>query len=315
MNAEELIESYVADVARRLPRRQRNDVAFELRALLREELAARAADTGRPADAALALELVKDFGGPEQVAARYRTPLTIIDPADGHAFLRAAVIGLAVIWVLGRAATVRQSAGPGGDLLSMLGRWWVGYVIPSLWWPGVLVIWFGLAAWERRRRPQGAEWKPRTDTSSRGSRAGAALGIVGILCGAGVLVDPRWLLDVFLAGRAAPEAYASLTYTETFRDRQGPILLGLILLNIPLLAASIIRGRKSRFLELADTALLLAHGTAMAWAVAGEPILQTEAADRTAKALLVLIIAYLLISLATRLYRSVRPAPARSIQA
>ena len=34
MNAQELIETYVTDVAVLLPRRQRNDVAFELRALL-----------------------------------------------------------------------------------------------------------------------------------------------------------------------------------------------------------------------------------------------------------------------------------------
>ena len=36
MNANDVIEAYVTDVALRLPRRQRNDVAFELRALLNE---------------------------------------------------------------------------------------------------------------------------------------------------------------------------------------------------------------------------------------------------------------------------------------
>lgn len=37
MTADELIDSYVADVVTLLPRRQRRDVAQELRVLLREE--------------------------------------------------------------------------------------------------------------------------------------------------------------------------------------------------------------------------------------------------------------------------------------
>ena len=86
MNANDVIESYVTDVAAQLPRKQRNDVAFELRALLDEELQAKAEAAGRGADAAMATELVRAFGRPADVAARYRPTLTIIDPADGHAF-------------------------------------------------------------------------------------------------------------------------------------------------------------------------------------------------------------------------------------
>ena len=35
MNANDVIESYVTDVAEKLPRKQRNDVAFELRSSTR----------------------------------------------------------------------------------------------------------------------------------------------------------------------------------------------------------------------------------------------------------------------------------------
>src|SRR5207344_1899034 len=101
MNANEVIESYVTDVAVQLPRKQRNDVAFELRALINEGLQDRAEAAGRALDAAMAIEFLRVFGRPTDVAARYRPTLTIIDPADGHRFLRAAVIGLMVIWCLG----------------------------------------------------------------------------------------------------------------------------------------------------------------------------------------------------------------------
>lgn len=86
MNANDVIESYVADVAAKLPRKQRNDVAFELRSLLAEELQGKAEAAGSAADAAMATELVNAFGRPAEVAARYQPTLTVIDPADGCIF-------------------------------------------------------------------------------------------------------------------------------------------------------------------------------------------------------------------------------------
>ena len=62
MDARTVIESYVHDVTQLLSRKDRADVALELRALLAEELAARAA--GAPADEAMAIELVRGFGAP-----------------------------------------------------------------------------------------------------------------------------------------------------------------------------------------------------------------------------------------------------------
>ncbi|MEO8505435.1 MAG: hypothetical protein ABI609_16180 [Acidobacteriota bacterium] len=83
----------------RTSRKQRNDVAFELRALIDEGLEDKAKTTGRAADAAMATELVHAFGRPEDVAARYRPTLTIVDPAEVHSFVRAAVI-LNVPWFI-----------------------------------------------------------------------------------------------------------------------------------------------------------------------------------------------------------------------
>ena len=92
MHANEVIEIYVDDAVRLLPKRHREDVAAELRALLRDELIARAAQSGRPADEALALSLVRAYGRPTEVAARYQPPLTLIEPADTRSFFRAALV-------------------------------------------------------------------------------------------------------------------------------------------------------------------------------------------------------------------------------
>ena len=59
MHATEVIETYIDDTVRLLPRRLRNDVATELRSLLNEELPARTQESGCPPDEALALSLAR----------------------------------------------------------------------------------------------------------------------------------------------------------------------------------------------------------------------------------------------------------------
>ena len=87
MNANDVIDSYVRDVARYLPREKRNDVAFELRALLGDELAAKAQAAGRAPDKPMAMELLKGFGRPAEAAGRYHQRAALIDPTDTHHFL------------------------------------------------------------------------------------------------------------------------------------------------------------------------------------------------------------------------------------
>jgi hypothetical protein len=315
MNANDVIESYVTDVAVHLPRKQRNDVAFELRALLNEGLQDKAEAAGRGADAAMATEFLQAFGRPEDVAARYRPTPTIIDPADGRSFLRAAVIGLAIIWCLGLLIRLRQPIDSGGEFLRALGQWWGATVIPSLWWPGLLVVGFGVASWARGRWPQTSEWKPRAGDRSHASRAALAMGLVGILCGLFVLIDPRWVLDVFFGGRAAPAAYEALTYTDTFRQRQAPCLLVLILLNIPMLLTVIVKGRKSASLRRLELGLSLALCAVLVWTVLDGPVFMAPSGDRAVKSYLVLIVAFTLINIGIKLHRSVRPAPNQQIRA
>lgn len=315
MNANDVIESYVTEVAVQLPRKQRNDVAFELRALLNEGLQDRAEAAGRGADAAMATELVRAFGRPSDVAERYRPTLTIVDPADGPGFLRAAIIGLAIIWSLGLLEALRQPIDSGGDVLTVLGQWWGGTVIPSLWWPGVLVVYFGLAAWSRRRGPQSSEWKPRASDRLHGGRTAMVMGIVGIACGLSVLLDPRRLLDVVWGGQAAPAAYEALTYTDTFLQRQAPWLLVLILVNVPILITAMVSGRWPAALRRIQDGLSLVLCAVLVWTVLDGPVFIASTSDRTTKVLLVLIVAFTLIGFGIKLHRSVRPAPSQRIQA
>src|SRR5580700_1780095 len=121
MEASEVIETYIDDTVRLLPRRQRDDVATELRSLLNEELHARAQESGRPPEQNLALSLVRGYGHPNEVAARYQPAWTIIDPADSRSFLRAAIIGAGALVLLSllRRSPLPPTPGTVGDLVTI----------------------------------------------------------------------------------------------------------------------------------------------------------------------------------------------------
>ena len=113
MHATEVIETYIDDTVRLLPRRQREDVAAELRSLLNEELHARAQELGHPPDESLALSLVHGYGRPNEVAARYQLPWPIIDPADSKGFMRAAILGAGALLILLGELSKRLPSRPG----------------------------------------------------------------------------------------------------------------------------------------------------------------------------------------------------------
>ena len=143
MDINAIIDSYVRDVAACLPRAKRNDVAYELRALLDEELAGRAQVAGHAPDRAMVMAMLADFGRPAEAAQRYHTSAPLVAAADTHHFL---------IWALGGAVVLvlhEQLSAPGIDIGGLF-----------LQWLGILLLFFALAGWLRRRRPDSFRWKP-----------------------------------------------------------------------------------------------------------------------------------------------------------
>lgn len=163
LTATEMIDSWVRDVAIRLPKSRRNDVAFELHALLQDELSARATAPGQSADPVLTMAVLREFGAPHEVARRYHEPTPVIDPIDTRHFVIWSVVGGVVLAVHG--ALHPLSADTGERLLQ---------------WLGVLLLGFAVRAAWRRRRPADFQWQPSPDPD-RMPRGLAVLALVATM--------------------------------------------------------------------------------------------------------------------------------------
>jgi len=110
-----LIERYVQEVARRLPSKQRVDVARELRSSLEDSLENRAGAPLEQVEEEQAVELLLEFGPPQRVAASYRTgPKYLIGPALYPSFIKTMKICLAVIGGLILLSTLLDMVGSSG---------------------------------------------------------------------------------------------------------------------------------------------------------------------------------------------------------
>lgn len=145
MDTQTLIDSYTNEVARRLPRGLRNEVGLELRALLADELKAASQAAGRAPDPDMTMDVLTRMGRPEEVAARYGEPrgFNVIEPEHGPSFVKVALFAVVVHWALTLVLSPELT----------FTEWWLSWGLGAFWWVGVLVVWYGLAAWIQRRTP------------------------------------------------------------------------------------------------------------------------------------------------------------------
>ncbi len=292
MTPDEMINGYVAEVVLLLPQRQRADVAWELRDLIGQEVADAAETRADRAEAVSAV--LAGFGRPAEVAARHRAAIVLIDPADTRRLFTLAGGGAVLIYagaVLGELIEQQR------DLPAALDRatpWLFG-------WLGVLVTWFAVAAWWRRRRPVPA-WRPRPVPTDRISRPGRTAALVFYVAGTAALADPATMLELVSGGRAAPEAYAALAYDDGFLTVRGPIVLSLLILSLLIQAKTIWQGRRLPWNRHTEPALGLLMCAVLTWVVS-EPVFVTSVADRTAKEIVAFLILIAVADLAFSLRR------------
>jgi hypothetical protein len=125
-----LIDKYIAEVGKYLPRRNRADIEAEIRSTLEDMLEERAQGKG-PANEATVMELLKEYGSPRDVAATYKTHQYLIGPRLFPVFETVIKIVLAVFAgasLIGLAVSLAKTGLTGPEFVSSVGEWFGGLI-------------------------------------------------------------------------------------------------------------------------------------------------------------------------------------------
>jgi len=144
-----LIDRYVAEVGRRLPLvRGRADIEKELRSTLEDMLEDRARKAGRPADEAMEIELLREYGAPDKVAATYNPHPYLIGPRMFPFFTMVLKIVLTILTIVLfvttgiKIGTMSPMAGP--EFAKAIGEGLAGIISAAIAAFGNIVLVFAI---------------------------------------------------------------------------------------------------------------------------------------------------------------------------
>lgn len=144
-----LIDRYVAEVGKRLPLvKGRKDIEDELRSTLEDMLEDRSQKAGRTADDAMEIELLKEFGAPDKVAATYNPHPYLIGPRMFPFFTMVLKIVLTVLTIVLlvttgiKIVTISPMAGP--EFAKAIGGGLAGIVSAAIAAFGNIVLVFAI---------------------------------------------------------------------------------------------------------------------------------------------------------------------------
>lgn len=168
-----LIDNYVSEVGRRLPKKTRGDIEAEIRSILQDMLDERSQKTGKPVDEEMTLDVLKAYGAPEKVAATYQGERYLIGPKLYPIFmlvLRIVLVVVGVLAAIGLGVALSHTLNPQNAVETVLTG--IGNFLSSIMTAlGNIVLIFAVIEWALYRAgakvdfkglPPEKEWDPRT---------------------------------------------------------------------------------------------------------------------------------------------------------
>ncbi len=161
-----IIDKYVAEIGKNLPRKMRADIEIEIRSTLQDMLDDRRKQENCPVDDDMVKAVITNYGDPEKVAASYMPARYLIGPRLYPTFMLVLKIVFTVLIVLGLvgfgilASTSRFSLQP---FLEMVGKSFLEFVTGAISAFGNIVIIFAIIEWAMRSEKEKEEqkvWNP-----------------------------------------------------------------------------------------------------------------------------------------------------------
>lgn len=308
----DLINRYAHEVGQYLPHRMRADVEAELRSLLADSVEARARAQGVPAGDDLAGAVLREFGTPKEVAARYaQEPQYLIGPRLYPVYVVAVKVMLPVLAALIVALAVAGRFQDPGEQpsLAVLVRATGKFLWSALVNLGIMTLVFALV--ERAMRKSEAASAgfdpaklPPVDDPDRISYFGRifALYMIAVLALA-FNVFPGWVAIFVFHGNEGT-VYGLLT--PEF-NRYLPLLNAWWFLAAVLNLVVLRQGRWTRPTRWADFALEAANALILLLIVTGPPVFRY---DQATKFVLWWFVVFIAINACVLLYRLLRRRPA-----
>jgi len=257
---------------------------------------------GVAADEAMALELVRTFGSPEDVADRYRpTGFVIIPPTRSHQFAALALVGVLLQWLITLPTALQQAD---VNPLVALGGWWLSLGLGALWWPGFMVTAAVVAGWTRHRWPpaETSTWRPRRQDTDDISRPLWAVGGIAAGLGIAAVVGARWAFEHWLS----PQVADAFAFDPDFLPVGGALVVLLWSGNAALFAIVFLEGRWRALTRKLDMALGALWFMALTWLTLGPRIYLSDTTDQAAKGWLSLVALLVLFDVGIKTWRLVQ---------
>lgn len=291
MTPSDVIETYVLDVIRRLPGRDREGIGLELRGLLTDMLAERAEASGRSADDAMVLAMLREFGTPAEVAARYRPPGVALIPAEEtRSYALWAVGGVALQWALSLPQVF------GGEM--RFSSWWLSLGLGALWWPGLMLMAAlakaGLRQLGWRERP----WRPKLVDPERVERGLMLAGLIWAAIGTLFMMALPWMVP-HMPG-VLPKV---LAFDPDFlTDRAWPAV-PLWIAGLALTTSVYLRGRWSTLTRRFELILSAGWIALMGWWIVDGRMFTAPLTNEGARGALGLVLVFVMAHFAVTMWR------------
>ena len=170
MTPTELIERYVHEVGKRLPRKTTADIQMELKSLLLDTLDQRASDIGQEPSLKMTSAMLQEFGKPEEMARQYQPEQYLIGPTLFPIFKDVLAIVLTVIAVFHLLGVLGIVWGQGGSLESIGSLLWdvaTNYIRVTIVNTGIVLLIFAIIERVQTnpkadQQPAEPEWDPMT---------------------------------------------------------------------------------------------------------------------------------------------------------
>lgn len=161
-----MVDKYVAEIGKNLPRKMRADIEGEIRSTLQDMLDDRSKKEGRPVDDYMIKAVITDYGNPEKVAASYIPDRYLIGPRLYPVFMLVLKIVFTVLIVLGVVGFVFLASTSPITLQSFLdrvGKTFLQFYTGAIAAFGNIAIIFAFIEWAMRSGKEKEEqetWNP-----------------------------------------------------------------------------------------------------------------------------------------------------------